>query len=423
MQSLEAEIIAIGDEVLRGEIVNSNAAFIATALQDAGWRVVRHAVVADDAEAILAAFREGEARARVVIVSGGLGPTRDDITSACAARHFGVRRVLDEDVLETIRAFFERVGYPMSENNRNQALFPEGAVILPNPLGTAPGFRMSRGDAHFFFVPGVPREMERMLKVEILPFLEGILPEGAHRAVTLLRTFGMGESRLDERLADVTAGVPGVTIGFRTQFPENFVRIVADGRDRAEAEERLARVRAEVERRLGPMIIAEGEQTIEEVVGALLTERGLRLATAESCSGGLLAHRITNVPGSSVYFERGVVTYSNEAKTALLGVPPEMIAAHGAVSEPVAIAMAEGIRKSAGTDLGVGITGVAGPTGGTKEKPVGLVYIALAAEGGTRARRLQFFGDRDRVKTWSAVVALNLIRLHVLGLEWPASLR
>ena len=421
MQTRAAEIIAIGDEVLRGEIVNSNAALIASALEDVGWCVVRHTVVADDTEAILAALCE--ARARIVLVSGGLGPTRDDITSECAARHFGVRRVLDEEVLEGIRAFFERVGYPMSENNRNQALFPEGAVILRNPLGTAPGFRLSRGEKHFFFVPGVPREMARMLHAEILPFLEGILPEGAHRAVTLLRTFGMGESRLDERLGDVTAGVAGVTIGFRTQFPENVVRIVADGRDRAEAEERLLRVRTEVERRLGPMIVAEGERTIEEVVGALLTERGLRLATAESCSGGLLAHRITNVPGSSVYFERGVVTYSNEAKTQWLGVPAEVISAHGAVSDRVAIAMAEGIRKIAGTDLGVGITGIAGPGGAAKEKPVGLVYIALAAEGGTQARKQQFFGDRDRVKTWSTAVALNLIRLYLLDLAGPSSLR
>src|SRR4030042_4171749 len=211
MHTRAAEIIAIGDEVLRGEIVNSNAALIASALEDVGWCVVRHTVGADDPEATLAAFRE--ARARIVLVSGGLGPTRDDITSECAARHFGVRRVLDEEVLEGIRAFFERVGYPMSENNRNQALFPEGAVILRNPLGTAPGFRLSRGEKHFFFVPGVPRELARMLHAEILPFLEGILPEGAHRAVTLLRTFGMGESRLDERLGGGGAGAGGRAAG------------------------------------------------------------------------------------------------------------------------------------------------------------------------------------------------------------------
>ena len=178
MHPLAAEIIAIGDEVLNGEIVNSNASHIATRLNDAGWRVIRHTVIADDADAILAAFAEADARARVVIVSGGLGPTRDDITSECAARFFGVERVLDEDVLERIRAFFERVGYPMSENNRSQAMFPRGAVVLPNPEGTAPGFRMSRDGKHFFFVPGVPREMKRMLDREILPFLDGVLPPG-----------------------------------------------------------------------------------------------------------------------------------------------------------------------------------------------------------------------------------------------------
>jgi len=423
MQPLAAEIIAIGDEVSNGEIVNSNAAHVAARLSEAGWRVVRHTVVGDAADAILASFAEAESRARVVIVSGGLGPTRDDITSECAARFFGVRRVLDEAVLEGIRAFFERVGYPMTENNRNQAMFPEGAAVLPNPLGTAPGFRMSRGDRHFFFVPGVPREMKRMLDREILPFLEELLPPGAHRATALLRTFGMGESRLDERLADVTAGVPGVTIGFRTQFPENVVRIVAEGKDRAEAEKRLRRVRAEVEARLGPMIVGEGERPIEAVVGELLSARGLRIATAESCTGGLLASRITDVSGSSVYFERGVVTYSNAAKTDLLGIPAETIALHGAVSEPVALAMAEGVRRLAGVDLGIGITGVAGPTGGTPETPVGLVWIALAHAEGAEAHRFQFFGGRERIRIFSATVALNWVRTHLLGVAWPGSLR
>jgi nicotinamide-nucleotide amidase len=403
MQSLAAEIIAIGNEVLNGEIVNANAAFMASQLGDAGWRVVRHTTVADDAGEILQAFGEAEARARVVIVSGGLGPTRDDITSECAARFFGVERVLDEEVLAGIQAFFDRVRYPMSENNRNQALFPVGAVVLPNPIGTAPGFRMCRGDKHFFFLPGVPAEMKRMMAREVLPFLDGLLSPGAHRATILLRTFGMGESRLDER--------------------ENLVRIVAEGTDHAEAEARLKRVRGEVQARLGELVVTEGTRPIEEVVGEILRTRGLRMATAESCSGGLLAHRLTNIPGSSDYFERGVVTYSNRAKTELLGVPEELIASQGAVSEPVAAAMAEGIRRVAGVDLGIGITGIAGPSGGSPEKPVGLVCIALAAEGGTRTHRLQFFGGRGRVKTWSAAVALNMVRLHVLGLEWTGKFR
>jgi nicotinamide-nucleotide amidase len=423
MQNLAVEIIAIGNEVLNGEIVNTNAAFMASELCDAGWRVARHTTVADDAGEILQAFREAEARARVVIVSGGLGPTRDDITSECAGRFFGVERVLDEKVLAGIQAFFDRVRYPMSENNRNQALFPVGAVVLPNPIGTAPGFRMHRGDKHFFFLPGVPTEMKRMMAREVLPFLEGLLPSGVHRASVLLRTFGMGESRLDERLSDATSGVPGVTIGFRTEFPENLVRIVAEGTHPAEAEARLKRVRGEVQARLGELVVTEGTRPIEEVVGEILRTHGLRIATAESCSGGLLAHRLTNIPGSSDYFERGVVAYSNRAKTELLGVPEALIASQGAVSESVAGAMAEGIRRVAAVDLGIGITGIAGPAGGSPEKPVGLVCIALAAEGGTRTHRLQFFGGRGRVKTWSAAVALNMVRLHVLGLEWTGKFR
>ncbi|MDP3938945.1 MAG: competence/damage-inducible protein A [Deltaproteobacteria bacterium] len=423
METLAAEIIAIGNEVLNGEIVNGNAAYLSSRLDDAGWRVVRHTVVADVEADILQAFREAESRARVAIVTGGLGPTRDDITSACAARFFGVERRLDEAVLAGIQAFFERVHYPMTENNRNQAMFPEGAVVLPNPLGTAPGFRMARADRHFFFMPGVPREMKRMMEHEVLPFLEGLLPPGSHQSTVLLRVFGIGESRLDERLSDAAAGVPGVTLGFRADFPENLIRIVAEGTSADEAQERRDGVRAEIEARLGDLVIGESDRRIEAVVGELLRERKLRLATAESCSGGLLAHRLTNVAGSSDYFERGMVVYSNEAKAAELGVAEALLEAHGAVSEPVAIAMAEGVRRAAGVDLGIAITGIAGPAGGTEEKPVGLVFIALATAEGTRAHRLQFFGDREHIKNWSAAIALNMIRMHVLGLEWAGRFR
>ena len=423
MNALAAEIIAIGNEVLNGEIVNSNAAFIAARLSEEGWEVVRQTVVADAEAAIIAAFRSAESCASVVFVCGGLGPTRDDITSACAARFFGVERHLDEDVLAGIRAFFERVRYPMSENNRNQAMFPAGAIVIPNPIGTAPGFRMARGEKHFFFMPGVPREMKQMLEKEILPFLDTRLPAGTHHETVLMRVFGIGESRLDERLAHVTAGVEGVTLGFRADFPENLIRIVAQGRDRAEAEARLKRVREAVESELGELIVTEGTRRIEEVVGELLKARHLTIATAESCSGGLLAHRLTNVPGSSEYFERGVVTYSNHAKSSLLGVPDDLIASSGAVSEPVAARMAEGIRRVAEVDFGVGITGIAGPTGGTDEKPVGLVYIALADDSGTTVQRLNFPGERERVKNWCAAIALNMLRMRVLGLEWTGRFR
>ncbi|MFQ5456944.1 MAG: competence/damage-inducible protein A [Myxococcota bacterium] len=423
MEARAAEIIAIGNEVLNGEIVNSNAGFIASRLGDAGWRVVRHTVVADDEADILQAFGEAEARARVVIVSGGLGPTRDDITSACAARFFGVERHLDKEVLAGIRAFFERVNYPMTENNRNQALFPEGAVVLPNPMGTAPGFRMARGERHFFFVPGVPREMKRMLDHEILPFLEGLLAPGSHRTAVLLRVFGIGESRLDELLSDATHGIPGTSMGFRADFPENLLRLVAEGSDAREAEDRLKRLRSEVEARLGELVLGESDRRIEAIVGELLRDRGLRIATAESCSGGLLAHRLTNVPGSSDYFERGLVTYSNLAKCESLGVPEDLIRAEGAVSEAVAAAMAEGVRRLSKADIGVGITGIAGPSGGTAEKPVGLVFIGLASAEGTQAHRLKFFGDRERVKNWSAAVALNMVRMHILGLKWTGQFR
>jgi nicotinamide-nucleotide amidase len=343
--------------------------------------------------------------------------------------------VLDEASLETIRAFFARVDREMAETNRKQALFPSGADVLPNPIGTAPGFLLQVGRTSFFSMPGVPRELDLMMDEQVMPRIEGLLAravaegEGRERKVVraaFLRTFGIGESTLEADLSDL-ARDGDVELGFRTSFPDNFLRPVARAKSAEEADARIAEVVAAIRDRLGPIVYsvesavgtgtAAAEQTMESVVGAMLAERGLSVATAESCTGGLIAERITDVPGSSAYFRGGVVAYSNEAKASLLGVPEDLLEAHGAVSEPVVRAMAEGARERFGSDLAVATSGISGPDGGTPEKPVGLVWIALARDAGTHTDSLVFPVDRSRHRMLSSQVALDWIRRSLLGVE------
>jgi nicotinamide-nucleotide amidase len=319
-------------------------------------------------------------------------------------------------VLETIRAFFRSVGREMSENNAQQAWFPEGSEVLPNPIGTAPGFLLEQGRALFFCMPGVPREMERMLREQVLPRIAARRGGGSVVRAKLLRTFGMGESSLDAELVDIAAS-GDVTLGFRTAFPDNYLRPVARAASAAQAEAKLAEVCAAIRKRLGALVYGEGDETMQSVVGRLLREQGRTLAVAESCTGGLVAEQITEVPGASAYFRGGVVAYANAAKTELLGVPAALLEQHGAVSEPVARAMAEGVRARLRSDLAVATTGISGPDGGTAEKPVGLVYVALARSEGTQAAGFVFPLDRTRHRQLTARLALAWVRRALLGEE------
>lgn len=411
---MSAEILTIGDELLRGEIVDSNKSFLSDRLLSLDIETRFHGSVRDDPEDMADAFRRARERSEIVLVSGGLGPTRDDLTIEVLARTFGRERVLDEPSLEAIRAFFERFGRTMAKNNEKQAWLPEGAEALPNPVGTAPGTHLRVGDTSFFCMPGVPSELRVMMDEQVLPRIAAA--QGARRIVRsrFLRTFGLGESNLDELLADV-ARDGDVVLGFRTAFPDNFLRPLTRGATAAEADAKLEAVVASVRERLGVMIYGEGEETLEEVVGAQLLRSGRTLAVAESCTGGLLAERITRVPGSSGWFVGGVVSYANDAKTALLGVPEAMLAEHGAVSEPVACAMARGVRERLGADLGVSTTGIAGPDGGSPDKPVGTVWIGVADGDGVRAERFVFPFDRVRNRLVSTQVALDWIRRALLG--------
>jgi nicotinamide-nucleotide amidase len=388
------------------------------------------------------AFLRAAERSDFVLVSGGLGPTRDDLTTEVMAQTFGRKLELDAKSLVAIETFFKRVGREMADVNRKQAMFPTGADVLANPIGTAPGFSIREGRTVFYAMPGVPRELDRMMDEQVLPRIERELVaagrssdaaaedvkiRGRERLVVraaLLRTFGLGESTLESELMDL-ARDGDVDLGFRTAFPDNFLRPVARAKTSGEADERVARITRAIRDRLGPIVYGEGSDTMESVVGALLRDRGLTVATAESCTGGLIAERITDVPGSSAYFLGGVVAYSNEAKVSQLGVSPADLEREGAVSAPVVRAMAEGVRSRFGSDFGVATSGISGPDGGTPDKPVGLVWIALSSAEGTHSDSFVFQVDRTRHRRLTAQVALDWIRRSMLGapLVGPSLLR
>ena len=435
-----AEIITIGDELLRGEIVDSNKARIAERLLLLDLDCRHQVSVLDDPADMRDAFRRAAGRSDFVLVSGGLGPTRDDMTTEVLAETFDREIELDEGSLAKIEGFFARVGREMTDVNRKQAYFPAEADVLANPIGTAPGFSIHEGRARFYAMPGVPRELDLMMDEQVLPRIEAVLAKeaGERRFVraAFLRTFGMGESTLEAELLDL-ARDGEVDLGYRTSFPDNFLRPVARAKTAEEADARIAQVSEAIRARLGPIVYGEGADTMEKVVGRLLTQKGLSVATAESCTGGLIAERLTDVPGSSAYFLGGVVAYSNQAKVSMLGVSADVIEEHGAVSEPVVRAMAEGVRARFGSDFGIATSGISGPGGGTTEKPVGLVWLAISIResvGGkvgkqvgqetsganasrTHAESFVFAVDRSPHRRLTAQVALDWIRRSLIGVE------
>ena len=396
---MRAEVITVGDELITGLVVDSNSAYLGRRLTELGFRVVRMTSVGDGPEEIRIALQQ--VSSDVAVVTGGLGPTPDDRTKEVFAEVVGRRLVLDEEVLEGIRKRFAHRGMEMPRSNVRQATVPEGSQVLPNRWGTAPGLHVKADGRHFFLLPGVPREMRGIFEESVVPVLRKL--SGRAINFVLLRTTGISESALCEKLSDLdldkVAFLPGLEgVDVRVMWEE--------GEDPTQLIE-------EIRRRAGQFVYAEGEEGMEEVVGRLLKRRGWRIATAESCTGGLVGHRITEVPGSSDYFERGVVAYSNRAKVELLGVPEELIRRHGAVSPQVAKAMAEGVRERTGVEVGLGVTGIAGPTGGTPEKPVGLVYIGVATPEEVRVKEFRFVGERSQIKFRASQAALDMVRRAV----------
>ena len=410
---LTAEIIAIGSELLTPSRTDTNSLWLTEKLNGIGIEVKLKTIVGDDDARLEEAIRDALRRSRVVITTGGLGPTEDDITRKVAARSLGRRLMLNERVLDELRAKFARFGRAMPEINSRQAMVIEGAEVLDNPNGTAPGLYMEHEGRAVVLLPGPPREMRPMFEKQVLPKLAA--KAGNVRVMRrVLRVAGLGESAVDERIAPVYTQYknPQTTILFNKSEIE--IHLTAQAKTEQEAELLLDGLAGQIEERLTDAIFAFRGETMEEVIGLRLAVNGFTLAVAESCTGGLIASRLTEVPGSSNYFMEGVVTYSNEAKVRLLDVPSELLEEYGAVSAPVAEAMAEGVRVRAGTDFGLSVTGVAGPGGGTEEKPVGLVFIALSDDAHTEHRKLMLPGDRHLVRWRASQAALDLLRRRLI---------
>ncbi|MDD5169658.1 MAG: competence/damage-inducible protein A [Syntrophales bacterium] len=409
--------LTIGNELTSGRTQDTNTSFIARMCHFQDWPVTAALSVGDDEERIKQGLTFVMADADAVIVTGGLGPTSDDITTAAIARAFDLSLQMNETVLANLKAMFKRFNLKWTENNAKQAVFPEGAQIITNPVGTAAGFAVWHNGKVIVVIPGVPREVGRMLPEGVFPLLRQAFPQTASFVVTrTIKTFGLSESSVDEKISDVDFAGAGIGIGFYPNFPENHIVLTARDKTEKEAQTKLGWAVEEVVRRLPRHhIFAYDQDTLEGIIARLMTEKGLTIALAESCTGGLIADRLTDIPGSSVFLERGFVTYSNRAKTELLGVPEEIIATYGAVSEQTARLMAEGARRQAGTDLGLSTTGIAGPGGGSEEKPVGTLYIALADNMRTMARHYAFRWDRRRNKIISAQAALMMLKAYLTG--------
>ena len=409
-------VLTIGNELTSGRVQDTNSSLICRAMQVQGWPVAAMMSVGDDDDAVREALDFLLARAEAVVVTGGLGPTADDITTAAIARAFGLGLCRDEAVLAHVRGLFEKRRIAWTGNNAKQADFPEGALVIPNPTGTAAGFAVRREGKIVAVIPGVPAEARRMLPEGVIPLFREAFPEAAlHVETSTFKMFGIPEAAIDAALADADLAGLGVGLGSYPNFPENHLVLTARTASPEEAAGKLAAAGARVEARLGKYIFARGAETIEGIIAGLLTEKKLTLAVAESCTGGLITDRLTDIPGSSAFLERGVVTYSNAAKTALLGVPEQVIGELGAVSAETARLMAEGVRRLAGTDLGLAVTGIAGPSGGTEAKPVGTLYIALADGGTTLCRHYALRWERRRNKVAASMSALLMLWRHLTG--------
>ena len=406
-------LLSIGTELTRGEIVNTNAPWLASELSASGFTVVAAEAIPDDLEAVACALKRLAQTARLVIVTGGLGPTTDDLTAAAAARAAGVDLVRDESAMLAVRRRVESLGKTMNAGLAKQADVPAGAETLANSNGTAPGFSILLGDTPVFFLPGVPREMKRMFTEQVLPRVRPSAPNTTFQV--RLRTYGMGESSIGQALEGLEAAHPGVTLGYRIQFPEVDVKVHARAASQSAAREAAILAAEEVKARLGDVVYGTGDESFPEIVGRALRGRGWRLAVAESCTGGLVMHLLTSYPASD-YLVGGAVTYANSSKSRLLGVFEDTLRGHGAVSTEVAAEMAEGARRLCECDVALSITGIAGPTGGTATKPVGLVYWSVAHPGGTLVRDRVFVGTRDEVQLSAAYAGLDLLRRTAAGL-------
>jgi nicotinamide-nucleotide amidase len=409
---MDAEIIAVGSELLTPYRLDTNSLFLTEKLNALGIEVRFKTVVGDDRVRLAEAFRAALGRSQVLVLTGGLGPTEDDVTREVVAEVLERPLHEAEEIRRGMEERFARLGRTMAPNNRRQAMVPEGAEWLENPDGTAPGLWIEQDGVIIMLLPGPPREVEAVFSTACVPRLERIAT-GQRLRSRVYKVVGLPESEVDQRIAPVYKPYQNPTVTILATAGAIEVHLRARGATAEEADGLLADLGDKIEMALGDHVFSMHGETLEEVVGMYLVMKQRTVATAESCTAGLLSQRLTRVSGSSNYFLGGAVVYSNELKTKFAGVPAELIRESGAVSKPVAQALAEGIRQRTGASIGVGITGIAGPTGGTPEKPVGLVFIGLADARGTQVREFRFPGDRERIRYWASQAALEMIRRRV----------
>ena len=409
----KVEIIAVGSELLSPYYQDTNSLYLTQRLNDLGFEVAFKTVVGDELDNLCQRIREAIGQAGLILTIGGLGPTEDDRTPAAFAAVLKRRLVLDRNILQSIQERFKRRGIPMPASNRKQACLIHGAEALLNRNGTAPGQWLEVAGKKIVLLPGPPHELKPLFDESVWPRLEK--ERRGYLARQVLKITGLSESKIEVQIADLYPQTPDIKVTVLASPGQIEIHLISFSPDNAaQAERKIRRLKKKLLSRLENHVFSETGEEMEEVVGQLLRKKRETLAAAESCTGGLLSHRLTNIPGSSDYFLEAAVAYSNAAKVDLLGVPPFLIERHGAVSFPVARAMAMGIRNRAKADYGLAVTGVAGPTGGTPEKPVGLVFIALAWNGGTEVRKSNFLGKREQVKFQSAQKALDMLRRHLL---------
>ena len=407
-----AEILSTGDELRSGAVQDTNAGYIARKLEEQGIFATRHQCVGDDAEGLVSVLAEIAGRADMAVVTGGLGPTRDDLTTAAAARAAGVELALDQEAEEIVKNYFKSRNRPMNPANRKQAFLPLGAVCLPNPVGTAAGFRLKIDGCRLWFLPGVPVEMKRMLHETVLGQVTQCMGrERSHYKTRTLSTFGLPESVADEMLAGFSGRFEGIRLGLRAHFPEIHVKLYGRGDAEKGLSNSMQAAVAWVSERLGDNLYSTEGESMASVLGKRLMHRKATLSVAESCTGGLISDWLTNVPGSSNFFRYAAVTYSNEAKIKMLRVSPATIRDNGAVHEKTVLEMAEGVKALCGSDYAVATSGVAGPDGGTPEKPVGTVCIGLATPRYSKSKRYYLqSADREMNKRIFAMKALDMLR-------------
>jgi nicotinamide-nucleotide amidase len=410
MEHIFADIITIGDEILYGQIIDTNSQWISAELDKIGVKIFRKTSVGDNREEILEILKESEERSHIILMTGGLGPTSDDITKQTLAEYFKSKLVLNKEALEDVTNFFKSKGKDLSELNRQQAFLPEACECIPNKSGTAPGMWFEKNEKIFISMPGVPFEMKAMMQQEVLPRIGKRFktPVIFHKMVKVV---GIGESYLAEKISDWETKLPSnIRLAYLPSIGEIKLRLTATGKDKEQLKQEVESEILKLRKIIPKYIFGFDDDLLEKVVGSMFEKRKMSISSAESCTGGYLAYLLTTIPGSSAYYWGSVIAYQNQVKTEMLGVRKETIEKHGAVSEETVKEMAEGVRKKFGTDIGVSSSGIAGPTGGTEEKPVGTVWIGYSDKNQTLAKKLMLGNDRDINVKLTCIAVFNMIR-------------